>query len=127
MLSHVVVGASNLELSRAFYDATFAALDLAAGILDGDRRYLYISPTGLFVVGKPVDDGPGACGNGLAVGFHAKSPEQVDAWHAAGIRNAGTTCEDPPGPRKTDFGELYAAYLRDPDGNKLCAIFGMSG
>ena len=127
MLNHVVVGANDLEASRRFYDATFAALGVASGIFDDNRRYLYASSTGLFVVGKPINGEPATCANGYTVGFSAKSPAAVDAWHEAGLRNGGVTCEDPPGPRETDFGELYAAYLRDPDGNKLCAVCGMGG
>ena len=51
------------------------------------------------------------------------SPEQVDAFHAAGVANGGTTCENPPGWREGSVGKLYLAYVRDPDGNKLCALY----
>jgi catechol 2,3-dioxygenase-like lactoylglutathione lyase family enzyme len=60
--------------------------------------------------------------NGGTVGFACSSPEQADAWHAAGVANGGTTCEDPPGVREGGMGKLYLAYLRDPDGNKLVAV-----
>jgi hypothetical protein len=53
------------------------------------------------------------------------SPEQADAWHAAGLAASGTACEDPPGVREGAAGKLYLAYLRDPDGNKLCALHRM--
>ena len=64
-------------------------------------------------------------GNGSTVGFACSSPAQADAWHAAGVANGGTTCEDPPGVREGSIGKMYLAYLRDPDGNKLCALHRM--
>jgi predicted lactoylglutathione lyase len=54
------------------------------------------------------------------VGFACSSQEQVDAWHAAGLAAGGSSCEDPPGVRG---GVMYLAYLRDPDGHKLCALY----
>ncbi|MBA4042087.1 MAG: glyoxalase, partial [Sphingobium sp.] len=59
-------------------------------------------------------------------GFAAESPEQADAWHAAGLAAGGTAIEDAPGVREASFGKLYLAYLRDPCGNKLCAMHRMS-
>ena len=56
------------------------------------------------------------------MGFAAASPALADAWHAAGLAAGGTACEDPPGVRNGPSGSLYLAYLRDPDGNKLCAL-----
>ena len=58
-------------------------------------------------------------GNGSTVGFSVDSQELGDAWHAAGIENGGSTCEDPPGLEDTN---IYLAYLRDPAGNKICAL-----
>jgi hypothetical protein len=60
--------------------------------------------------------------NGGTIGFYCKTPEQADAWHAAGVANGATPCEDPPGVREMSTGKLYVAYLRDLDGNKLCAV-----
>ena len=54
------------------------------------------------------------------------SPEMADAWHAAGVANGGTPCEDPPGVRAGPTGKMYLAYLRDPAGNKLCALHRMA-
>ena len=68
-------------------------------------------------------NGESAChGNGGTIGFNVQSPEQADAFHAAGLANGGTTCEEPPGFRDGPVGWLYLAYLRDPDGNKICAL-----
>ena len=65
--------------------------------------------------------------NGGTVGFGFDSTAEVDAWHAAGCAAGGKSCEDPPGYRENAFGKLYLAYLRDPDGNKLCALYRMPG
>jgi len=73
----------------------------------------------------PINGQPASCGNGATIGFAAKSPAEADAWHAAGLANGGTTCEDPPGVRAGGMGSLYLAYLRDPAGNKLCALHRM--
>ena len=70
----------------------------------------------------PGKIGAQSAANGGTIGFAMDSPELGDAWHAAGIANGGTTCEDPPGLREGPMGKLYLAYLRDPAGNKICAL-----
>ena len=75
----------------------------------------------MFLVTPPIDGESASHGNGSTVGF-AMTPEQADAWHAAGVANGGTAIEDPPGVREGSGIKLYLAYLRDPDGNKLCAL-----
>ena len=70
----------------------------------------------------PINGEPATFANGGTIGFAMQSPEQADAFHAAGVANGGTTCEDPPGWREGPGGKLYLAYLRDPDGNKLCVL-----
>jgi catechol 2,3-dioxygenase-like lactoylglutathione lyase family enzyme len=122
MFSHVVVGADDVEASRRFYDATLGCLGVRPGRPDGEGRIFYKSPAGLFGISKPIDGGPATCANGSTIGFAASSPEVADAWYAAGIASGGTPCEDPPGVRNRLFGDLYLAYLRDPYGNKLCAL-----
>jgi catechol 2,3-dioxygenase-like lactoylglutathione lyase family enzyme len=77
---------------------------------------------GLFLLTKPIDGQPASCGNGSTIGFAATSPEQADAWHAAGLAHGGTAIEDPPGVREGAGMKLYLAYLRDPAGNKICAM-----
>ena len=86
------------------------------------NRYFYRSPTGSFGITTPINGEPATHGNGSTLGFTMQTPEQADAFHAAGVANGGTTCEDPPGWRDGSVGRLYLAYLRDPDGNKLCAL-----
>lgn len=121
MFSHVMVGSTDLERSRRFYDAVFGALGVAPGILDRHRIF-WRSKTGAFAATLPIDGMPQTVGNGGTVGFACDSPEQIDAWHAAGVASGGVSTEDPPGIRQGPSGQLYLAYLRDPDGNKLCAL-----
>ncbi|KPF73640.1 glyoxalase [alpha proteobacterium AAP81b] len=125
MFSHIMLGADDLDASKKFYDATLAALGHPAGMKDDKGRAFWMTPTGIFSVSIPIN-GEAAChANGGTIGFAAASPEQADAWHAAGIANGGTTCEEPPGVRDGGLGKLYLAYLRDPAGNKLCALHRM--
>jgi len=119
-----MIGTNDLEKAKAFYDKLLGALDVPPAMVDGNRIF-YITPTGIFSVSKPINGEPATFANGGTIGFAAKSPEQADAWHAAGIAAGGTTCEDPPGVRAGGMGKLYLAYLRDPDGNKLCALHRM--
>ncbi len=122
MFSHVMVGANDLEATRKFYDAVLGTLGIAPGVINKDIRYFYRTPTGTFSFTKPIDGQPATPANGGTIGFLAESLEQVHAFHAAGIANGGTTCEDPPGPRDGAFGILNLAYLRDPTGNKICVL-----
>jgi catechol 2,3-dioxygenase-like lactoylglutathione lyase family enzyme len=122
MYSHIMVGSNDIEASKAFYDATFAAIGGKPGIQDDKGRLIYMNNGGLFLVTKPIDGQPATHANGGTIGFAMANPEQADAWHAAGVANGGTAIEDAPGWREGGFGRLYLAYLRDPAGNKLCAL-----
>jgi len=125
MFSHVILGVNDLEASRKFYDALLGALGMKPGVHNNNGvvdRYFYRSATGSFGITKPLNGEPATHANGGTIGFNMASPEQADAFHAAGVANGGTTCEDPPGWREGSVGKLYLAYLRDPDGNKLCAL-----
>jgi len=124
MFSHVMIGTNDLDRSKKFYDAVLGTLGIKPAMVDGNRIF-YISPQGMFSVSKPIDGKPATHANGGTVGFAASSPAQADAWHAAGVVNGGTTIEDPPGVRAGGFGKLYLAYLRDPDGNKICVLHRM--
>ena len=125
MFSHVMVGANDLDASRKFYDALFGTLGMPAGVMDEKGRLFYLSPTGVFAVTTPINGAAASAANGGTIGFNVATPASVDAWHAAGIANGGTTCEDPPGVRESGLGKMYLAYLRDPSGNKLCALHRM--
>ncbi len=127
MFSHIMVGANDVEASKAFYDAVLGALGVPSGRTDEKGRVFYMTPTGVFAISKPIDGELACHANGGTIGFAAKSPNEVEAWHAAGVANGGRTCEDPPGVRESALGKLYLAYLRDPAGNKLCALHRMPG
>lgn len=120
MFSHIMLGATDMEASKQFYDATLGALGHAAGNMDDKGRCFYFTESGVFAITPPIDGNAASGGNGSTIGFIAASPEAADAWHAAGLANGGTTLEDPPGIREGSG--LYLAYLRDPSGNKICAL-----
>lgn len=122
MYSHIMVGADDIDAAKTFYDATFEAIGGKPGMVDDKGRLIYMNNGGLFLVTKPIDGGAATHANGGTIGLAMTSPEQADAWHAAGSANGGTEIEDPPGWREGGFGRLYLAYLRDPSGNKLCAL-----
>ncbi|TCD01897.1 VOC family protein [Erythrobacteraceae bacterium CFH 75059] len=122
MFSHVMLGADDIEASKAFYDATLSALGGRAGTLDPKGRVFYMHKGGIFLLTKPINGQPASCGNGSTIGFAADSEEQVHAWHEAGLAHGGTAIEDPPGLREGAGMKLYLAYLRDPAGNKICAM-----
>ena len=119
MFSHVMLGVNDLEKSKKFYDAVLGTLGIGPGFANGNR-YFYRSPTGNFAITKPINGKPATNGNGSTIGFAVNSVEQGNAFHAAGVANGGTTVEDPPGIREGS--KMYLAYLRDPDGNKICAL-----
>jgi catechol 2,3-dioxygenase-like lactoylglutathione lyase family enzyme len=126
MFSHIMIGSNDTDRSKKFYDAALGKLGIPPGTRDPNGRIFYLTPTGVFAVTKPIDGKSATHANGGTIGFAAKSPAEADAWHAAGIANGGTSIEDPPGVREGGFGKLYLAYLRDPDGNKVCAMHRMS-
>jgi catechol 2,3-dioxygenase-like lactoylglutathione lyase family enzyme len=125
MFSHVMVGSNDMAASKKFYDAVLGTLGLPAGITDEKGRVFYLSPTGVFAITAPIDGKPATAGNGCTIGFNVADPKTVDAWHAAGVANGGKSIEDPPGVREGGMGKMYLAYLRDPSGNKLCALHRM--
>ena len=122
MYSHMMVGSNDIERSKTFYDATFKAIGGKEAIVDDKGRLMYLHNGGAFLVTKPIDGNEATAGNGCTIGL-AMTPEQADAWHAAGVAAGGTAIEDPPGERPGSG--MYLAYLRDPDGNKLCALHRM--
>ena len=118
MFSHVMVASSDIDRSKKFYDALFSAVGGKPGDKDAKGRLRYVHNGGVLMVSKPIDGNPATHSNGGTIGLSMASPEQAAAWHKAGVSNGGTAIEDPPGLR----GATYLAYLRDPDGNKLCAL-----
>lgn len=122
MFSHIMIGANDVSESKVFYDAILGALGIEPGMMDDKGRCFYVTKTGIFALTKPIDGNPACHGNGSTIGFHADDTAQADAWHAAGLVNGGQACEEPPGLRESGVGPLYLAYLRDPSGNKICAM-----
>jgi catechol 2,3-dioxygenase-like lactoylglutathione lyase family enzyme len=125
MFSHITLGTNDVERAKKFYDATLGALGIAPGA-DAGHRVIYRTDSGVLIITKPINGEPAGFGNGETIGFACASPAQADAWHAAGVANGGVSCEDPPGVREGAAGRMYLAYLRDPDGHKLCALHRMS-
>ena len=125
MFSHVMIGSNDIDKSKKFYDALFGAIGGKPGKQDPKGRLIYAHNGALFMVTKPIDGEPACHANGGTIGFSTAGPEQTLAWHSAGVENGGMAIEEPPGVRQGGAGELYLAYLRDPDGNKLCALHRM--
>jgi catechol 2,3-dioxygenase-like lactoylglutathione lyase family enzyme len=122
MFSHVMLGANDIQESKKFYDAILGALGYGEGTIDPKGRCFYFTKTGVFGLSVPIDGEPASHGNGSTLGFAIENEEQGLAWHAAGLANGGVACEDAPGVRDGGSMKLYLAYLRDPAGNKICAM-----
>jgi catechol 2,3-dioxygenase-like lactoylglutathione lyase family enzyme len=121
MFSHIMIGTNDLDKAKTFYDALLGTLGVPEGRVDRHRIF-WRTKTGTFSVTKPINGQAATFANGGTIGFAAASQAEADAFHAAGLANGATTCEDPPGIREGSGVKLYIAYLRDPDGNKLCAL-----
>ncbi|HEY1090928.1 MAG TPA: VOC family protein [Burkholderiaceae bacterium] len=126
MFSHVVVGTNDPRRAKRFYDAVLGVLGYGEGMHWGPGKYVYLSDDSFFIVAQPVDGQPVVPANDSTIGFACSSAEQVDLWHAVGKAKGGKPIEETPGLRETEAGGLYLAYLRDPDGNKLCAVHRMA-
>lgn len=123
MFSHIMIGGDDLSVAKTFYDAVLGTVGVPEGTIDPKGRLFYRTDAGVFAISKPINGEPATGANGGTIGFRCDSPETVDAWHAAGVANGGTTCEDPPGWRDAaSGGQVYLAYLLDPSGNKICAL-----
>ena len=127
MFSHVMVGTNDLDRAKRFYDAVLAVLGAGPGQVStagsGHRRVFYRHGGSMFGVAEPINGEPATFANGGTLGFQCKSAEQLQQFHDVAVAHGGTSIEDPPGPRVGPTGTLHLAYVRDPDGNKLCAVF----
>lgn len=120
MFNHIMLGSNDISRSKTFYDAVIGAMGGGAGTVDAKGRLIYAHRGGVLMISPPID-GAAACGaNGGTVGFKVDNEAEGNAWHHAGVTHGGTAVEDSPGMRG---GALWLAYLRDPDGNKLCAAY----
>ncbi len=126
MLSHVMIGTNDIERSKRFYDAVLGALGAGEPLRNeartGHKRLFYRHEGMTFCVSEPIDDGPATHANGGTIGFKCGSPEQVRQFHDIAVAHGGTSIEEEPGLRDSSLGQLHLAYVRDPDGNKLCAL-----
>jgi catechol 2,3-dioxygenase-like lactoylglutathione lyase family enzyme len=117
MFSHVMVGSNDIPRSKRFYDAVLGVLGVGAPIQNaaatGHNRLFYRHDGGTFCVSEPINGEPATFANGGTIGFK---------FHASAVAHGGTSIEQPPGPREGKMGALHLAYVRDPDGNKLCAL-----
>lgn len=126
MFSHVMLGSNDIERSKRFYDAVLAVLGAGEPVRNnngtGQARLFYRHDGATFCISEPLDGDAATAANGGTIGFKCASPEQVLAFHDAALAHGGSSIEDPPGLREGSVGALHLAYVRDPDGNKLCAL-----
>jgi len=126
MFNHIMVGSNDIERSKRFYDAVLGVLGAGEPLRNtassGHARLFYRHDESTFCVTEPINGDQATCANGGTIGFKCTSPEQVREFHDTAIAHGGKTIEDAPGLREGNLGALHLAYVRDPDGNKLCAI-----
>lgn len=126
MLNHVMVGSSDIERSKKFYDAVLHVLGAGEPMRNqnatGQVRLFYRHDGSTFCVSEPINGESATPANGGTIGFKCTSPEQVRQFHDVAVAHGGTSIEDPPGLREGKLGALHLCYVRDPDGNKLCAL-----
>ncbi len=127
MLNHLMVGTNDIERAKRFYDAVLGVLGAAEGARNvnatGQSRLFYRHGGSTFGISEPIDGQLATHANGGTVGFKCQSAEQLRAFHDAAVAHGGTTIEQAPGPRESKPGAAHMAYVRDPDGNKLCAVY----
>ncbi len=127
MFSHIMVGTKDIERAKRFYDAVLGALGAGEPIRNksgsGHTRLFYRHDGSTFCITEPINDQSATVANGSTIGFKCDSPEQLQAFHDVAVANGGKSIEDPPGPRDGGMGPMHLAYVLDPDGHKLCAIY----
>jgi catechol 2,3-dioxygenase-like lactoylglutathione lyase family enzyme len=127
MFSHVMLGSNDIERSKRFYDAVLATLGAGEAMRNqassGHNRLFYRHDGSSFGISEPINGEAATSANGSTLGFKCSSVEQVQQFHDTAVAHGGLSCEDPPGLREGAMGAMHLAYVRDPDGNKLCAIY----
>ena len=126
MFNHVMIGTNDIERSKRFYDAVLGTLGAGEPVRNtagsGHTRLFYRHDGSTFCVSEPINGEDATFANGGTIGFKCNSPEQVRAFHDTAVAHGGESIEDAPGLREGSLGAMHLAYVRDPDGNKLCAI-----
>ena len=127
MFNHVMVGSNDIERSKRFHDAVLGTLGVGEPIRNiadsGHTRLFYRHEGNSFCISEPINGAAATPANGGTIAFKCGSPEQVQRFHDTAVAQGGTSIEEPPGPRESNMGTMHLAYVRDPDGNKLCAIY----
>jgi catechol 2,3-dioxygenase-like lactoylglutathione lyase family enzyme len=127
MFNHVMVGSNDIERSKRFYDAVLGTLGAGEPFRNtadsGHIRLFYRHDGNTFCISEPINGEVATSANGGTIAFKCSSPEQVLRFHDTAVAHGGTSAEDPPGPRSGSLGAMHLAYVRDPDGNKLCAVY----
>ena len=122
MIAYSTVGVNDMDRAIAFYDAAFAPLDAVRDVTSATwTGYSRAGDRAKFFLTRPFDRAAPSGGNGAMLAFLAEDREAIDRFHAAALENGGA-CEGPPGVREGMNPVFYAAYVRDCDGNKLCAF-----
>ena len=126
MINHVMIGSSDIERTKSFYNAVLGVLGAGAPMEHvndtGQTRLFYIHDGSTFSISEPINGKPVTVANGSTIGFVCNSPEQVKEFHDVAVANGGTSIEDPPGPRESNMGVMHLCYFLDPDGHKICGI-----
>jgi catechol 2,3-dioxygenase-like lactoylglutathione lyase family enzyme len=126
VFNHVMVGSNDLDRSKRFYDAVLRVLGAGDCVRNtaasGHVRLFYRHDGNTLGISQPINDDPATFANGGTLAFRCNSPDQVTAFHDAAVAHGGVSIENPPGWREDRMGDFYLAYVRDPDGHKLCAI-----
>ena len=122
IFSHVTIGANDIAKAKAFYDALLKPLGLVrrADYPDAAAYGKADGPMPFWVV-RPLDKNPATAGNGITIGLEADDRAAVDAAYKGGMA-AGGKDEGPPGVRENYSPNYYGAYVRDPDGTKICIV-----
>jgi catechol 2,3-dioxygenase-like lactoylglutathione lyase family enzyme len=127
MFNHIMIGTNDIERSQQFYNAVLGLIGAGEPVRNvassGHVRLFYRHDGNSFAISEPINDEPATVANGATIGFKCSSPEQVQAFHDIAVANGGQSIEAAPGMRESPFGPLCLAYVRDPDGNKLCALY----
>ena len=122
-ISHITLGTNDREKAARFYDAVLGSIGFSRLPKPADKPPAYVKGGGfpIIYIYTPFDGEPATAGNGSHVAFIADTKAQVQAFHREALAHGGSD-EGSPGPRPHYGPDYYAAYVRDPDGNKLQAV-----